>query len=179
VVYSSVGGAERLSGIPHFESKRHIEQYLGRLGVRTTVLRPAFFMDNFADHGPSEEDGKLVLRLALKPDTAVQLIAVSDIGNFAALAFADPDAYVGRAWELAGDELTATGLAEAFGVARGRPARFEELPLDVVAANPYIPYAPEIAVMFEWFQTDGYRADIPTLRERYPGLRTFADWLAA
>lgn len=177
VVYSSVGGAERHSGVPHFESKRHIERYLQELSVPVTVLRPSFFMDNFAAHGPQNVDGTLVVQLALKPDTRVQFIAVEDIGFFAAEAFERPAEYVGRAVELAGDELSATEVAEAFAARTGLPARFEELPLDAVAGNPYIPNAPEIALMFEWFQEHGYRADIPALRAEHPGLLSFAAYL--
>ena len=47
LVCSSVGGAERHTGVPHFESKWRVEQYLHELGVPTVVLRPTFFMDNF------------------------------------------------------------------------------------------------------------------------------------
>ncbi|MFI2714640.1 NmrA/HSCARG family protein, partial [Micromonospora sp. NPDC018662] len=79
----------------------------------------------------------------------------------------------------AGDELTGPEMAQRFGAAAGLPARFEQLDLAEVAANPWIPYSHEIAVMFEWFQTDGYAADIAALRARHPGLRTFADWLRA
>ncbi|MEU3838510.1 NmrA/HSCARG family protein [Streptomyces sp. NPDC028635] len=177
VVYSSVGGAERHSGVPHFESKRHIERYLEQLEVPATVLRPAFFMDNFAAHGPRNVDGTLVVQLALKPHTRVQFVAVDDIGFFAAQAFDRPGEYLGRAVELAGDELTAEEVAAAFAARTGLPARFEELSLDEVAANPYIPNAPEISLMFEWFQEHGYRADIPSLRAEHPGLMTFATYL--
>ncbi|MGQ0840964.1 NmrA/HSCARG family protein [Actinokineospora sp.] len=177
VVYSSVGGADRHSGVPHFDSKRAVERTLAALRVPTTVLRPTFFMDNFAAHGPAVEDGELVVRLALKPDTRVQLIATADIGECAALAFEDPDRYVGQAIELAGDELTADGIAAAFAAVSGLSARFEELELDQVAFNTYIPYSHEIALMFEWFQTDGYAADIAAVGAVHPGLRTFTDWL--
>ncbi|MFY4723619.1 NmrA/HSCARG family protein [Streptomyces sp. LaBMicrA B280] len=177
LVYSSVGGAERHSGVPHFDSKRGIERYLAELGVPHTVLRPAFFMDNFAANGVQREDGTLVVRLALKPRTPVQFVAVADIAHFAAEAFERPRRYLGRSVELAGDELTATEVAQAIAARTGRPARFEELPLDSVAASPYIPNAPEIALMFEWFQRYGYRADIPALRAEHPGLTDFASYL--
>ncbi|MCS0602275.1 NmrA/HSCARG family protein [Streptomyces sp. LP11] len=177
VVYSSVGGAERHSGVPHFDSKRGIERYLAELGVPHTVLRPAFFMDNFAAHGVPREDGVLVVRLALRPNTRVQFIAVDDIAYFAAEAFERPQEYLSRSMELAGDELTATEVAEAFARRTGSPARFEELPLDAVAASPHLPNAPEIALMFEWFQRHGYRADIPALRAEHPGLRDFTTYL--
>ncbi|MEU6479785.1 NmrA/HSCARG family protein [Streptomyces sp. NPDC047017] len=177
VVYTSVGGAERESGVPHFDSKRGIERYLTGTGVPLTVLRPTFFMDNFAAHGPELVDGTLVVRLALKPGTRVQFIAVDDIGYFAAEAFDRPEAYVGRAVEIAGDALTATEVAQAFAARSGLPARFEELSLDALAHNPHLPNAPDIALMFEWFQEHGYRADIEALRSGHPGLRSFATYL--
>ncbi|MER7466254.1 NmrA/HSCARG family protein [Streptomyces sp. NPDC097981] len=177
VVYSSVGGAERHSGIPHFDSKRGIERYLESKGMPLTVLRPTFFMDNFAAHGPQVVDGTLVVQLALKPGTRVQFIAVDDIGFFAAEAFDKPEQYAGRAVEIAGDELTATEVAQAFAERSGLPARFEEVPLDAVANNPYIPNGPEIALMFEWFQYHGYEADIAALRAEHPGLQSFATYL--
>lgn len=177
VVYSSVGGADRHSGIPHFDSKRGIERYLESKGMALTVLRPAFFMDNFAAHGPQVVDGTLVVALALKPDTRVQFIAVDDIGFFAAEAFDKPEQYAGRAVEIAGDELTADEVAQAFAERSGLPARFEEVPLDAVANNPYIPNGPEVALMFEWFQYHGYEADIPALRAEHPGLQSFATYL--
>jgi uncharacterized protein YbjT (DUF2867 family) len=47
LVYSSAGGANRHSGIPHFESKAEIERHLAASGIPYTILRPAFFMTNY------------------------------------------------------------------------------------------------------------------------------------
>jgi len=46
-VYSSVGGAERNSGIDHWESKWEIEKHIRKLGLSATILRPAGFMENY------------------------------------------------------------------------------------------------------------------------------------
>jgi len=46
-VYSSLGGAERNSGIDHWESKWEIEKHIRKLGLPATMLRPAAFMDNY------------------------------------------------------------------------------------------------------------------------------------
>jgi uncharacterized protein YbjT (DUF2867 family) len=46
-VYSSVGGAERNTGIGHWESKWEIEKHIHKLGLPATVLRPAAFMENY------------------------------------------------------------------------------------------------------------------------------------
>src|SRR5918998_2084768 len=46
-VYSSVGSAHRQTGIPHFDSKWEVEEHLRELDLPYTVLRPAFFMQNW------------------------------------------------------------------------------------------------------------------------------------
>lgn len=61
LVYSSVGGAERNTGIPHWDSKWEIEQHIHRLGIPATILRPASFRENY--YIPSVEKGLLKGRL--------------------------------------------------------------------------------------------------------------------
>ena len=46
-VYSSVGSADRQTGIPHFESKFRIEEHIRAIDLPHTILRPVFFMENF------------------------------------------------------------------------------------------------------------------------------------
>jgi len=46
-VFSSVGGAERKSGIGHFETKWEIENHIRKLGLPATMIRPAGFMENY------------------------------------------------------------------------------------------------------------------------------------
>lgn len=158
LVYSSVGGAERGTGIPHFESKWRVEQYLHQVGVPTTVVRPTFFMDNFVGgFVPQVSDGQVVLRAPLAPGVPLQMIAVADIGKAAATALLDPSAISG-AVEIAGDDATPEAIADAFGADRGLPARFEQLPIDVLGD-------PDAEAMFRWFtQLPAYQADIAATR---------------
>ncbi len=171
-VYSSVGGAERNTGIPHFDSKWEVEQHVRALGLPATILRPVFYMDNF--NSPNFRPAILqgTLTLALPPARTLQMIAVDDIGGFAALAFEKPGEFIGRAFELAGDELTMPQAAEAFSRATGRAVRFVEQPLEQVRS-----FSKEYAVMLEWFDREGYQAGIPALRALYPLLHTFEAWL--
>jgi uncharacterized protein YbjT (DUF2867 family) len=46
LVFSSVGSANRQTGVPHFDSKYVIEEHIARIGVRATVLAPVYFMEN-------------------------------------------------------------------------------------------------------------------------------------
>ncbi|MFB7560400.1 NmrA/HSCARG family protein [Streptomyces brevispora] len=172
-VYSSVGGADRDTRVPHFESKLRIEQYLKSLGLPLTVLRPVMFHDILLDIAPRRVQDELVLGMWLDPETSVQLIATSDIGVFAADAFEDPESWLGRTVEIAGDDLTGPQMAAAFEAVSGVPTRFQQLPIEPLRAARQ-----DLANMFDWFERDGYRADLPTLRGKRPGLVSLESWLA-
>ncbi len=171
-VYSSVGGAERKTGIPHFDSKWQIEQHILALGLPSTILRPVFFMDNFNSPDIRREIVEGRLRLGMNPDKPLQMIAVADIGAFAAMAFHDPDQYLDQAIELAGDELTMPQVAEKLEKALGNAVTYEQSPPAEIRKS-----SADMATMFEWFNRYGYGANIQALREKYPSLMSFDDWL--
>ena len=140
-VYSSVGGAERNSGVGHFETKWEIEQYIRQLGLPATMIRPAAFMENY--YLEQTEIGAPTflpqIRIlqgtfvdAVRADKPYQTIAVDDIGAFVALAFDRPEEFIGQALEIAGSELTNSQAAAVFSRVLGKPVVFEELPLPVV-----------------------------------------------
>ncbi|OAH10950.1 NmrA/HSCARG family protein [Streptomyces jeddahensis] len=172
-VYSSVGGADRDTRVPHFESKLRVEQYLATLDLPTTVLRPVMFHDILLDIAPRPVEGELMLAMWLDPETPVQLIATSDIGVFAADAFENPDAWLGRVVEIAGDALTGPQMAAAFEAVSGVPTRYQQLPIEPLRAA-----RPDLANMFDWFERDGFRADLAELRRNRPGLVSLETWLA-
>jgi len=169
-VYTSVAGAERHSGIPHFESKWLIEQHIRSLSLPCTIFRPVTFMESFIAFN-FLQDGKLVI--ALPPETKLQVISARDIGVFVAQAFNDPDDFIGREIEIAGDELTMPELAKLFSQALGEPVTYRQLPLEELQAS-----SEELALMFKWFQTKGTIADIELLRQLHPGLMAWSTWLS-
>jgi uncharacterized protein YbjT (DUF2867 family) len=171
VVYTSVGGVERAPEIRRWQSKARIEAHLEALGLPTTVLRPVRFMENLYDPRAAIRDG--VLTDVFHPDVPVQLIAADDIGAFAALAFADPDHYLGRAVELAGDELTMPRIAAAVTEATGRPVVYQPLPRAAL-----VDLDPDAVAGYDFGNGGGWQADIPALRELRPELTDFATWLS-
>jgi uncharacterized protein YbjT (DUF2867 family) len=174
LVYSSIGGAGQHTGIPHIESKTRIEEHIRALGLPATILRPASFMDNFASFNrPALDGGELVISLALRPQTRLPLVAVRDIGAFAAIAFEHPERYAGRHVHLAGDCLAGPQIADMFAKACGLPARFRQLPTGQLRA-----FDPEVAAMFEWMDSrEADEPDLAALRAEHPGLLTLEDWL--
>ena len=175
VVYGSVGGAERHTGIPHFESKRRVEEHMESVGLAVTFVRPTFFMDNFLRvSAPQAEEGTLVLRMPFPGGVPLQMIASEDVGAVAAATLMDPDRVPGGSVEIGGDELTGEQIAAVHGEHADLPARYEALPLDVLAGDP------DLAAMFAWFaQAPSYRADFAATRSLAPAVRDLRTWLAA
>ncbi len=173
-VYSSAGGAERNSGIGHFETKWEIEQYIRQLGLPATMIRPVAFMENY--YNEQTEIGILQGKFtdAVRADKPYQTIAVDDIGAFVALAFDRPKEFIGQALEIAGSELTNPQAAEVFSRVLGKPVEFQELPMSVVQS-----WGEEYYQMFRWFNEEGFKANIADLRRRYPEvhLHTLEEWL--
>lgn len=172
LVYSSVGGAERASNIPHFDSKFVIEGRISELGLKAAVLRPVFFMENLLQGQLRQGIEQGTLSLPLPPDVPLQMIAVDDIGFFATSAFEHPDEHAGKALEIAGDELTMPEACKLLSRRLGRPVVYEQIPMEQARAQ-----SEENAVMFEWFAKSGYQADIEHLRVLHPGLLNFEQWL--
>jgi uncharacterized protein YbjT (DUF2867 family) len=174
-VYSSTGGADRADGVPHFETKNVIEQYIWELGLPASVIRPALLMENFlhSEH-PQLVSGVAVFRAAVHPQTRRQMVAAGDIGMVAAAMLAHPGQSIGQTIEVAGDELTGPQTAEKYTEVTGQPARFEEQPIGEVLA-----FDADFAAMFEWENGHSFGADIGKLRRDYPELSSFASWLRA
>ena len=174
-VYSSVGGAERNSGIGHWATKWEVEQYIRQLGLPATMIRPAAFMENY--YSELTEIGILQGKFtdAVRADKPYQTIAVDDIGAFVALAFDRPNEFIGQALEIAGSELTNPQAAEVFSRVLGKPVEFQELPMPVVQSV----LGEEYYQMYRWFNEEGFKANIEDLRRRYPEvqLHTLEEWL--
>jgi len=174
-VYSSVGGAERNSGIDHWESKWEIEKYIRNLGLPATILRPVAFMENY--YIDQVEIGILKGKLMdpIRADKPYQTIATDDSGAFVALAFERPKEFIGLELEIAGSELTNSEAAQVFSRVLGRPVKFQKLPMPLVR----LVLGKELYQMFRWFNEAGFKADIAGLRRKYPQvhLQTLEEWL--
>src|SRR5262245_8583233 len=174
-VYSSVGGAERNSGIDHWESKWKIEKHIRALKLPATILRPAAFMEDY--YIDQVELGILKGKLMdpIRADKPYQTIATEDIGAFVALAFQRPEHFIGRELEIAGSELTNPQAAEVFSRVLGRPVKFRKMPMLLVR----LVLGKEIYQMFRWFNDAGFKVDIGALRRNYPEvhLQTLEEWL--
>jgi uncharacterized protein YbjT (DUF2867 family) len=159
-VYTSVGSAQRKTGIPHFDSKWRVEETVRAQRFPSHVIvRPVFFMENLLSPWFLNGD-KLVSTLA--PETRLQMVAVEDIGKLGAAAFERAAELAGREIDLAGDAVTLPQAATILGEARGERLEYLRIPIEEVRKN-----SEDFAIMLEWFDRVGYDADIAGIARSY------------
>ncbi|KAI1129197.1 hypothetical protein F5Y10DRAFT_276899 [Nemania abortiva] len=181
-VYGSVdrGGDRSFDNrtpVPHFASKYDVEHYIVEKAPRGnmdwTFLRPTGFMDNYKP-GYQAKIFFTAWKVAVK-DKPFQLIAVSDIGYFAAQAFMDPQSYKGRAISLAGDELAFDEAARIFKQKTG-----QNIPITSGWVTSLMLFLLKgIGAMFKWMREEGFGANIQELKKVHPGLVDFGTYIEA
>jgi uncharacterized protein YbjT (DUF2867 family) len=170
LVYSSVGGVERGSGVPHFESKHHVEEHLLE-AVPVTFVRPTFFMETLRMMIRRDGD-RVAIAIPLPGDVAVQMISVRDIGRVAAAILAKGDPAFAPV-EIAGDELTGEQIAERIAQRLGSPTMYVQLPLDALGDDE------DLKTMFGWLaRLPAYQADFARTRELVGDVQDLSRWLA-
>ena len=165
-VYNSVGSAHRKTGIPHFDNKWRVEEAVRASRFPSyTIIRPVFFMENFASPWflPSIQEGKLAM--GIEPDTVLQMIAVADIGKYTLLAFERHEEMNGLEIDIAGDQHTMPETAGILGKTTGRKIEFVRVPIEEARKG-----SADYATMLEWFDRVGYDVDIAGLEQRF-GIR--------
>src|SRR5438128_2639158 len=172
LVFTSVGSANRQTGIPHFDSKYEVEKHIAKVGVRATILAPAFFMENL--YFGKEQLAKGIYAVALPPTRMLAQIAVADIGAVAVRVLEDAGRFTGKRFDLAGDELTGNDVVAILSRVTGRLFAYYQVPLDVIRQR----MGEDGAKMHEWFDRVGFTADRATLRREFPDVafQDFESW---
>ncbi|WP_414582590.1 NmrA/HSCARG family protein [Scytonema sp. PCC 10023] len=172
-VYSSVGSADRKTGIPHFESKWQIEEHVRQIGLPHTVFRPVAFYYSITgpDNRKSVLDGTWAMPLS--PDTRLQMLSEEDYAVFVAMALEHPDPWLGRTIDVASDELTMLQMAETFSRVIGRSVRYVQTPWNAFRQAA----GEEFTTMVRWMEDVGYDANLAALRKEYSKLTTLEQYL--
>ena len=175
LVFTSVGSANRQTGIPHFDSKYEVEKHIARIGVRATILAPVYFMENLSFG--KEQLAKGIYAAALPPTRPLAQVAVADIGAVAVRVLEDAGRFTGKRFELASDELTGNDVVAILSRVTGRPFAYYQVPLDVIRQR----MGADSAKMYEWFDRVGYTVDRAALRREFPhvAFHDFESWAKA
>ena len=130
VLLSSIG-AQLAEGNGPIRSLHYAESVLRRAAKGLTLLRAAYFLENWAPV-LDEVRTRGVLPTFLTPGRPVPMVATQDIGRSAAAALVEPIAGQ-RVIELSGPrEFTPEAVAAALGARAGRKIELLGLPLDAV-----------------------------------------------
>lgn len=170
-VHSSVAGCDRAPQLPHFAAKLQVEKQADSAGLPRTFLRSVFFMENFTD----PQTGPLVIPVlagALRPSQPLHMIAVDDIGWFAAEAFANPQQSIGQTLEIAGECLTVAEMKQVYRKVTGRRALGFKVPHWLFRL-----VNPAVADQFTWNNKTGWDVDLNALRGIHPELVSFETFL--
>ncbi len=171
-VFSSARGAERDTGIPHFDSKYAVEQRIRDLELPATIIRPVAFMQNYEYQREVILNGTLAS--PLDEGVPLQLVDTEDIGTLAATALATPETYVGETIELAGDEHTLESAAEVFSAVAGTKVNAQHVPIEVAREE----MGKSLTMMFEWLDDHRFDNNIEALeRDHDINLTRFETYL--
>jgi uncharacterized protein YbjT (DUF2867 family) len=123
VTFLSAYGMEHA---PDHVATRAVElDLIGRSRLHHTILRPAWFMQNFSETFLRPMNGAIVVPTG---DGAEAFIDVADIAAVAANALADPTAHSGAAYSLTGPQaLTVADAAAIISRATARPLVHQDL----------------------------------------------------
>lgn len=172
LVFTSVNSANRQTGVPHFDSKYEVEKHIAKVGVRATILAPAFFMENL--YFGKEQLANGIYAVALPPTSKLAQIAVADIGAVAVHVLENAGRFTGKRFDLASDELTGNDVVAILSRVTGRPFAYDQVPLDVIRQR----MGEDGARMYEWFERVGFTVDRAALHREFPDVafHDFESW---
>jgi uncharacterized protein YbjT (DUF2867 family) len=172
LVYTSVGSADRKTGIPHFDSKYAVEQHIAKIGVKASIVAPVYFMENLAFTRDQLREG--VYATPLTVGRKLAQVAVADIAAFAVLALENADRFAGKRHDIAGDDLTGNEAVEILSRVTGKAFSYFQVPMDMIRQR----MRDDGVKMYEWFERVGYTIDLANLKREFPevGWHSFETW---
>lgn len=172
LVYTSVASANQQTKIPHFDSKYEVEKHIARIGAKATILAPVYFMENAFAFG-REQLKSGVYATALPPARKLAQIAVADIGAVAATVLENRDRFIGKRYDLEGDDVSGNDAVEILSRVTGRKFSYFQVPMESIRNM-----SEDMAIMYEWFDRVGYTLDHAAIERDFPGVawHSFERW---
>lgn len=198
-IWSSLDACASLSGgrlpVPHYDSKAAVEHYIDRqrsdeflrkqqdgfFSRRVSVLVTGPYYENlmtmFRPRPGTLRDGREGVIFAFASGgRPYPMVALDDIGWFAAHLLSHPERYAGRTLPIMSQSLTFDELAATFSAVTGIPAEHIDIPVEE-QWNAAMPIAHDLWNMHRFVQQIGWRRDYEELRRIHPGLLSFEAWL--
>ncbi|MBB4614223.1 NmrA family NAD(P)-binding protein [Novosphingobium taihuense] len=170
-VHTSVARAGRQSEFAGWSEGRWYEGYWnGKSGVNDIVrasglpnwviIKPAYMLENFLPPKVSfmyPGFGGKVIETAMSADARLDVVSATDVGRFAAAAFADPARFSGEEIDLAAAKVTMGEMAKFISDATGVSVSAHSFAPDDLVAKGYMPGLVDSQV---WATVEGYQVDL-------------------
>lgn len=176
LVYASAGTGTRGTGVPSWESKLVVEDYLNSLGIPLTVLRPMAFMELMTEKKffPAVSTWQVMPRL-MGGARKVGWISADDLAVIVAKAFAEPEQFVGKELHLASDVQSIDECRAIHQEVVGkRPARYP-MPAWMFARFGFV--GEDLSKMWRWLQVNNIDLDTRPALAIHPGALGVRAWL--
>lgn len=161
----------------YWNSKSAVNEAVKAAGFRRwVILKPAFMMDNFIPPKAAHMFaalGRGAIETAMTTGTRLDLVAASDIGRFAAAAFAEPERLDRMEIDLAAESLTMEEVAGILSRATGKQVVARSLTADEAIARGKSPGLVESQL---WASLEGYKVDLDRARSHGIPFMPFAEW---
>lgn len=156
----------------HFRSKAILEDHIDGIGLPRTFLGTVTFMDNvlFPELGGAWTFP--FLTGILGSATPYHLLAVDDIGGVASAVFAEPERFMGRKINLAGDTSSVPELKIAYREATGKNPKRLKFPVWLCRM-----ITREFVSQLEWQRSGGWTFGTEEAQSVYRGMQSFKDFL--
>jgi uncharacterized protein YbjT (DUF2867 family) len=174
-VYSSVIGADAGTGIPHWESKNEIENFIRSTNLNYTILRPASLYENLLIPAVRSGIKKGKYSTPLRGSTVQQYVGAEDIGRITALIFKEAGKYNKQVLSLAFEQMNGEQLASVIGKVLGKKMKYQQLP--GIITRLFL--GKNLYTMFSWVDRNKplFVKDIDHLKKQFPGFLPIADWI--
>lgn len=162
LVYISAGNGDPDTGVPHFDSKLVVEDYMRALKLPFTIVRPAPFMELLTekDFYPSLGAWGAKVKI-LGWDAPIPWVAVRDIGVAAANIFENPETWIGKDVSLFGDIKTMRECRDIFMEVDGKKPFRLSLPLGLFKKMA----GEELVIMWHWLDRFLRTENLGTLKK--------------
>lgn len=189
-VYSSGDNATVLSGgripVGHMDAKAQVQSYIEEKRTagdmwyqkHTSGMLTLPYMDNFQSYFVPQEVGEgdekqFIFTLPIE-DKPWPMVALDDIGWFAAHMFDNDEVWKGRDLPIASEVLSGNEIAKTFSEVTGIAAQFQSIDDETFLS---FGVDQDVVNMFHFIREYGLVRDLEALRKIHPGLLSFRDWL--
>lgn len=174
-LYSSVIAAELHTGVPHWESKYRIENYIKQIGLPYTIIRPTSLYENFLIPQLKKRILKGIFPSPINKDAVQQFISAKDIGEISAAIFMNRDMYINKTFAIAAEQMSIGEVVNTFSKAMNKDVRYQKIPQMIVR----LVLGKAAFRIVKWVnENDGvFVKDRDAFKKEFPGMMSLEEWV--